>query len=192
MATLPTQDSYTAGVPVTAPVLNKNVRDALNFLLAPPQVLLTRSTSWTLASASNPRLITEWNSEIVDTDGMWNPTPNPSRLTAQTPGLYELTIFVHYPSALNGGSGNVICGIQLNANGGVWAGTPESRIAEDGRPLNNGTSPSSGTSSDLVVEQYMNAGDYVEFYAGQSSGSSASMGANAFSLFCAARWVASG
>lgn len=190
MATLPAQDSYTAGVPVTAPVLNKNIRDAVNFLLAPPQALLTRSTSWTVTSASNPRLITEWNSEIVDTDGMWNPTPNPSRITAQTPGLYELTIYVHYPSALNGASGIVICGIELNSNGGIWSAAPESRIGEDVRPIDNGGG--SGTSTSLVVEQYMNAGDYVEFYTGQSSGSTATMGTGTFSVFAAARLVASG
>lgn len=192
MATLPTQDSYTAGVPVTAPILNKNVRDAVNFLLGPPQALLTRSTAWTVASITVPRLITEWDTEVRDTDNMWNSTPNPSRLTVNTPGLYELTLFVHWPPALNGGNGIAMVGIEVNGNGGVWAAAPESRIAEDVRALNNSASPNFGTSSEIIVDQYMSAGDYAEFYTGQSSGSSATMGTGTFNVWASARWVASG
>lgn len=190
MATLPSQDSYTAGVPVTAPVLNSNIRDAINFLLAPPGVQLTRSAAWTLASNSNPQLISQWDTQILDSDSMWASSPTPSRIYATTAGLYEFSLFVHYPAALNGATGICHCGLQLNAGGRAWAEAPDYRIAEDVRPINNSKTPNYGTSADLVVEQAMSAGDYVEFYTCQSSGSTATMGTGTFNIFCAARWVA--
>ena len=190
MATLPSQDNYTAGVTVTAPILNKNIRDALNFLISTPQVQLTQSGSWNVVSNNVPQLVTTWDTAVLNTDSMWSAGQS-SRIYANTPGLFQFAIEVHYPASINGATGIVHCGLQVNSGGGAWGAGPGFRVAEDVRPINNSKSPNYGTSTDLIVEQYMNLGDYVEFYTTQSSGSTATVSSGIFNLLCSARWVAS-
>lgn len=186
MGTVPTLDTFTTGIPVTAPQLNKNARDAVNYLLAPPRASISRSTSWSVTSGATPQLLTIWDQQIIDTDNMWVPTPNPSRITANTPGLYEISLYVHYTNSA--ASGLAHCGIAINNEGGGWTTGPGFRLGEDTRPMT--TTASFQTTTSIILEQFLNVGDYVEFYTAQTTAGTLTMSAGTFGALATARWVA--
>jgi hypothetical protein len=72
-----------------------------------PILRLARTASWTIGTGQS--LIT-WDTEGVDTDGMWAPTA-PTLITIQTPGWYWVTLQVSFAS---GGAGHRQCTLMVN------------------------------------------------------------------------------
>ena len=190
MGTVPNQLTWTTGVPATAPNLNSNVRDAINFLLSPPLVSVTTTSSLSWASSTNPAIITQWATATTNTDSNWALSPNPSRLTANTPGLYEIWLYIHYGYVTYTATQMAHCGIALNNAAGAWLNNGgANRLAEDTRVLSNNASL--GTSIDITIDQFLNAGDYVEAYTAQTSGANATIAAGQFNALFGMRWVGS-
>lgn len=180
---VPLQRTWTTGEVVADSHLDRDVRDAVNFLLAPPHaVVASLSSTFTVPSATSFNLITAWDTSVSDSDSMWSPSA-PSRLTARTAGLYVIAAYVHFPTPAAGSYG---VGLALNNNGGAWGGS--TRINDDLRP---GTTGPLGTSSTIVATQFLNVGDYVEAYVEQNTGASQTIPNNLFSAQFSALWVAS-
>lgn len=88
MATVPVEITWVTGQIVTAAQLNANLRDAINFLIAPPLMVLRKTagqnintTTWTAIT---------FDTEDKDNDGMHSTVTNTSRATAVTQGWYAL------------------------------------------------------------------------------------------------------
>ncbi|MFI6296699.1 hypothetical protein ACIBEJ_34275 [Nonomuraea sp. NPDC050790] len=123
MATVPSQRTWTVGELLTAAKLNTDLRDAVNFLLAPPLALLRLSADINIPNATLTAI--NWNTEVIDRDGGHDNSTNPFRYTFQTAGYYEVATqiafntngtglrLVHlydnnYPLAGNQGTGNSV------------------------------------------------------------------------------------
>lgn len=179
---VPTLRTWTTGEVVTAAEVNSNVQTPVNFLLAPPRTVITSTSGLTVATGGTPTLINTWNSAIFDSDGMWT---GGNALTCFTPGRYRLTLYVHYPYSSTAGEYHV--GINYNGSG-TW-GSSGTRLAEDTRT--GSVTSVLGTSAEITIDQYLNAGDYVTFYTAQTTGASLTVPGNLFSLQASARWIAS-
>lgn len=189
MGTVPSPSTETTGVTTTAAQLNSDIRDATNFLLAPPNCVVTTTATTNISSGTPAGLLNTWASAVVMNDNQWT-SGTPSRLTAMTPGLYEISLYLHYNYVTYTGTQMAICGIALNNNGGGWlSNNGANRLAEDTRVLSN--SSSLGTSISIEIELFMNAGDYVEAYTAQTSGSTATISSGVFSASFGIRWVGS-
>ena len=182
---VPVMRTWTDGEVVTAAEMNSNVRDPINFLISPPRCLLTTSAGATFSSNASPTVITQWDTPLVNTDGIWS-SGNPQRMTANTPGLYEVQMYLHFPWVTVSGNTSYQCGITLNA-GGTWSG---SAALVEATGLGS-ADQNLGTSVNCVVVQYLNKGDYLEFYEAQDSGSNSSPIAGPFGLLASVRWIAS-
>lgn len=89
MGTVPTFDDWAAGEKVTAAKLRTNVRDGGNFFRSPPNVKVQRKAVQSLANSAVT--IISHDTELWDTDAMFDPA-NPTFLTVQTAGLYEVKL----------------------------------------------------------------------------------------------------
>lgn len=179
---VPSLRTWTTGEVVTATEMITNVQTPINFLLAPPRAVITSTSGLTVASGTPPSLINTWNQAISDSDGMWT---NGNSLTCFTPGRYRLTLYVHYPYSST--AGEYMVGINYNGSG-TW-GSSGTKLAEDTRT--GSVSTALGTSAEISIEQYLNAGDFVTFYTAQTTGASLTVPGNLFSLQASARWIAS-
>ena len=183
---MPVEKTWSTGEIVTAAELNSNVRDAINFLLATPRVVLTFSGTTSVSSSASASLL-YWDTEIVDSDGMHSNTAE-SYIMFNTPGLYEINCNVHYGYVST--IGTYFLAIGLN-QGGSWGGSDglTGRLVADSRTGSNNASIGLGMS--CQVEQYVNAGDNVQAFTSQTSGSTNSIPSGTYSMQFAARWVAS-
>lgn len=160
MATVPAPRTWTVGELLTAAKLNTDLRDGLNFLLAPPMAKLARAA--TLSAANNGQKI-PWDTETLDRDAGWASSPNPTRYTAQTAGWWSIT-----------------------SDGRWFASTTQFtrmfRVFKTGTDQGGSSttvSPSTGLARNNVTMQVnLNVGDYIEIDAFQDSG-------GAFDLFSA-------
>jgi hypothetical protein len=76
------------------------VRDDLEFLIDPPVCSLSGAAT----SAANLTIVTlTCNTEIFDNDAMHSTVTNPTRITAQTAGRYDITAVVRYDFTAGGG-----------------------------------------------------------------------------------------
>lgn len=83
---VPTQDTFTVGEILTAALMNKNVRDAVGFLTAPPIAVLSQSAAQSIpAGAFTP---VNFDASAIDTYGGHSNSVNNSRYTAQVAGWY--------------------------------------------------------------------------------------------------------
>lgn len=87
MATVPSETTVVAGSVLTAATWNSNVRDALNFLLAPPFAVMTQGTAQSIANNTWTSVL--WDTESLDRDNGHSTTSNTSRYVAQTAGWYS-------------------------------------------------------------------------------------------------------
>lgn len=88
MGDVPTFDDWAAGEKPTAEKMTTNIRDAGNFFRLPPLCVLRRNTDLALVAATTTAV--PWQTVDVDNDGMFD-AGNPTRITAMTPGWYQLT-----------------------------------------------------------------------------------------------------
>lgn len=95
MSTYPftTPRSYTTGDVVSAGDMNTHWRDNVGFLWDCPRVRVSRTTGVSMVSGSAMGLA--WESEIFDSDNMWNASGSPSdkeKLVVNTAGVYLVTL----------------------------------------------------------------------------------------------------
>lgn len=186
MGTVPVEVTWTTGQVVTSAEINSNLRDAVNFLAAPPRCELTWTpTPFAVANATWQLL--SWNTAVVNTDNMWT-NLSASRITVQTPGRYELEGNIHFqPSAV----ANVMFGMAMQINGGGVYGSG-TKIKEDCRDGSNVANI--GTGVVIAQKTFLNAGDYVEWFAMQTTGFSVSVGlpnSTPYDGYAGATWEAS-
>ena len=88
MATVPNPATWTVGDLLTASNLNLDLRDSLNFLLAPPLAILIDPGTGPIPDATVTAL--PWPSEAIDRDGGHSNSTNNTRYTCQTAGYYDI------------------------------------------------------------------------------------------------------
>lgn len=84
------------GDPLTAAWCDQ-VRDNLEFLVAPPACSVGNTATQSVTSQTTPRTVLNAPDEFEDNDGMHSTVSSNSRITIQTPGLYLLTTTVIFP-----------------------------------------------------------------------------------------------
>ncbi len=172
MATIPSPPTFAVLQKLTAALMNTNVRDSVNFLIAPPLCVVTHSTTQTLTTSTNTPIV--FDTEATDTDGMHSTVSNTSRLTAVTAGYYILT--GHIPFASNA-TGSRHAWISING--------AATRIAWTGVPAISGLVTSVGASGSV----FLNVGDYAELMGYQSSGAGLATDTTTGSARFTALWV---
>jgi hypothetical protein len=132
-----------------------NAQTTLNNHTVPPMCRVYRSAA--LSQTLNGGLqAVAWDAQsFTNTDGMWSASPNPSRVTIATTGVYLLTGSVGFTPNATG-----VRAVALNVNGTVvaYADTPAS-----------GAAASAMTVSTMLE---LTAAQYVELSGYQSSGGS--------------------
>lgn len=152
MATVPVPRTWTVGELLTAAKLNVDVRDGLNFLLAPPLAVLTKNVSQSFTSGSFTAMT--WPTEQVDRDGGHSTSTNTSRYTAQTAGYY--TMHEWHEWSLDSTSGYRRTTFRTN---GLTI------THQDARPV-----PAILNISHVSGMVFLAVGDYVEVMVDQNSG----------------------
>lgn len=97
----------------SAAVLNSEIRDTLNFLLAPPRAVLRRVNSQSIPNGTTPTTPVDWDREDMDTANGFT-LSTPSRYTAQYPGRYKLSVVIGWSPNATG-----IRVLSVNINGGT-------------------------------------------------------------------------
>lgn len=152
---VPALRTWSAGEIVTAAMLNANVRDAINFLLARPYVSVYASATQSTTTAVWALILMQ--SEETDNDGMHSTSSLTSRLTAVTPGWYQVSGQVAFSGTSNVGSRNA----RLAVNG--------SAVTASGQTTTTGNA-GVGIANLTTRAVFLNAGDYVEIQGMQTSG----------------------
>jgi hypothetical protein len=156
MATVPVEITWVTGQVVTAAQLNANLRDAVNFMLAPPLAIMRQTAAGAFANSTWTSVALD--TEDIDRDGGHSNVTNNSRYTAQTQGYY-----------LAGGKISFASNV-TNRRWTRWAvnGTEVSgsRISVQAA---NGDSTEVPAASRWV---FLNVGDYLELQGFQDSGGS--------------------
>ncbi len=160
MATVPSPRTWTVGELLTAAKLNTDLRDGLNFLLAPPLAQLRKSGNQTGIASGSTTLIT-WDVEDVDRDNGHSNVTNNTRYTAQTAGYYDLSTTITFDSI----SGNQYRLALFRKNGTI--------------SLEQGNQGSTGSSSFVAritsaTLMFLAVGDYVEVGVNHDNASSLS------------------
>lgn len=173
MATIPSPPTFTVQQKLTAALMNTNVRDAINFLTAPPLCVLTHSATQTLTTATVTPIV--FDTEATDTDGMHSTASNTSRITAVTAGYY--LVAGHIPFAANATGGR---------HGWLSLNGTTTRIA-----WASATSVTAATITSLAMSGavFLNVGDYVELMGYQTSGGNLATDITTGSARLTALWV---
>lgn len=198
MATIPSPKTWHNGDEVLETHLDTELRDGWRFFANPPRVKVYSTTGVTLAgsaSGSNFTLMT-WDTEVYDTDGMFNISPNPSRLTAVTAGAYQVVLHVNWTvdnSVSNStvGPGNRYSSVRLNdtTNADPTVNTT-SQIGTDIAHILPSDSLGPQTSH-ISFQRFFNAGDYITAVVTTSSTQSNTtiVSGQASRTFFAMRWI---
>jgi hypothetical protein len=151
--------------------MNTEVRDAINFLIAPPRCHAYQSVAQTLTTGTTGAVVT-FTSEEVDTDGIHSTSSNTSRFTIVTAGRYRFIGQVGFASNATGQRGAF-----LQKNG--------TRVTTTRHQATNGVSHYQQVTDEILCS----AGDYVELLAMQSSGGNLDTVAGSNETFLHAVWV---
>ncbi len=163
MATVPSPRTWAVGELLTAAKLNTDLRDGLNFLLAPPLAVLTKGSQ---TITNNTATLLSWTAETLDRDNGHDNATNNTRYTAQTAGWYDCREGHQWSTAA---SSTATAGFVKNG-GASYIAPPDIRPFSS---VNGVTNIVSG----LV---YLSVGDYVEVNVNQGSGGSLTLfGTNA-------------
>ena len=87
MATVPVSRTWVAGEIVTAAHFNTNIRDVLNWLLAPAICQASMASAQSIANITWVPL--NFDTEAIDSTGMHSIVSNTDRFTAVYPGWYQ-------------------------------------------------------------------------------------------------------
>lgn len=153
---VPVPGSVGTGQVLTAAFWNAQVRDAITFLLNPPDFVGKQSTGQSIPSGTPTAVALDTNT--LDSYAGHSTVTNNTRYVAQVSGTYSASGVVAYP--LNSTSGR---SAHLRVNGVDLA--------------NSQTQMHSSSTYNTIVptptlDVYLNAGDYIELIAQQSSGGS--------------------
>ncbi len=178
MPNIPVPKTWVDGDFATAPVMNTEIRDILNFLLNNRPVFAARRSA-TLSLTSGTQTVIPWDVRIIDSAGGWSAT-NPSRYTIQYPGKYKVSIV----GAIQGstGGGERTAWARINGSATRW------KIASQA-PINSAAAITTVVSS-IVLPYTFAIGEYIEFQVMQTSGSTLNFAA-ADDSFCSIEWIGS-
>jgi hypothetical protein len=171
MHTWATGEIVTAGTAAAAnsPSLGSQVQYPATFLLSPPHCQVTALNSQlSIPNTTTPQLITGWDTATIMNDSQWS-SGNSSRLVCNTPGFYQIDLFIHYPITIS--NCGFMVGMALNSGGSSWGSA--NQIAIDTQASMAG---STGVGQSVLCSWMltMNSGDYVEGYTAQNTGGSQS------------------
>jgi len=181
MATVPTPYDATAAVKLTATAWDAGVRDPLTFLLDPPKVGAYQNaagTSLVNATSSGPLL---YDAESVDSDNMHSTASNQGRITFNTAGRYLINVFVMLPNVTT----YTVYTVNPRLNSGGTGGGTSIRSFDLRSP---GGAPAQ---SAITFTRVFAAGDYMEIYVTQTSGSTrvTDFGNGQYATGVQAQWV---
>ncbi|MFF3671681.1 hypothetical protein [Microtetraspora malaysiensis] len=173
MASVPAPRTWTVGEQLTAAKLNNELRNALNFLLAPPLCKLGLSVNAALGSGGG-RI--PWSVEEVDRDDGHSISTDTTRYTAKTAGYYatECTVGIMPNSATK------YRGLYIERNGDGTSGIGRIQVA----PVNDTTL---GTTVNVAASAFLSVGEYLEVRMVQDPG--VSMSVYAAGTVWTLRWV---
>lgn len=160
--------------------LNSEIRDTANFLLNPPHCYAYRAAAATITTGGTEQLI-GLDSEQYDwsTTAMHDTATNNSRVVLPETGVYTVSWGAVFAA---NATGRRTVGIRQNAAGVGGAGTLVA-VSNVG-----GSTGTFGTMSRGNSDWSFTAGDYVEMFCFQDSGSSLALAVGAVNLFLAVMW----
>jgi hypothetical protein len=165
----------------TATLNNQDPRDVENFLLAPPRAYAYRSAAVTFNNGIE--VLATLDAELYDpySPAAHDNSTNNSRLIAAETGIYFIKAKLRYGG---NSTGTRTLFIRKNAAGSPSGGTEVTRINVPA------ASASVTTTVDDALEHPLNAGEYIELFGVQDSGSNLVMNVGSSNLFLLFRWVA--
>lgn len=155
MATVPVTRTFVAGEIVLASYFNANIRDVLNYLLAPPIMELRQQVVQSIPNSAFTAVT--FTTEDVDSSGMHSTSVNTSRATAVYPGWYQET-----------GS----TAFAVNATGSRGSSYYINGATQNSVQSLHQTVGASHNHREVAVTKmvFMNVSDYVELMTFQASG----------------------
>lgn len=97
----------------------------LGFLYNPPRCDLRRNANQSITTSGNVL----WDTEDLDTDGMWASSPNADRIIPQTAGRYDVSVNIGFANV----SDSTVRALQVQKNGSNLTGDlGDRRLAENG------------------------------------------------------------
>jgi hypothetical protein len=175
---VPDPRTWESGELVTAPLLNSELRDPLNFILSPPRCHAYRSSGGSHSSSGNWQVI-GLNAELYDSGAIHDPVIDASRLVAPEPGLYRGTGQVGFRLSAAGLRG---ARIRKNAAGTDASGTLVAQVTAASHGV-------FGWRGLVPFAVQLNAGDHIELFAYQSSGANLSYVVGAGETYLNLLWV---
>jgi hypothetical protein len=160
MTAVPVPRTWAAGETITASRLNANISDVLTFLSSPPIVEMNQTVGQSYSSSSTPSVGLTFTTEVVDSDGMHSTSVNTSRCTAVHPGWYEAAGGVGFAANATGSRG-ATWAVNGSALNGTFSWLPANASGVAATPAR-------------TKKLFLNATDYVELWAAQTSGGSLS------------------
>lgn len=155
MATVPVTRTWVAGEVVTAAHFNTNIRDVLQYLLAPPTFRGRQTSAQTLTTSTLTAILLD--TEDVDSAGGHSTVTNTSRYTAVYPGWYS------YGGSVAFATDNVGNRLTEAAKNGT---------AVNGSRRSQAAISANATCVDIHPDvQFLNVGDYLEPFGFHSKGS---------------------
>lgn len=170
---IPTVSTLSVGSKLTATVWNEIVT-AFTFALAPPECIAVASS--TVSVTNTTITLVTMDAEDVDTGGTWDgamhdTATNNSRVYATTAGRYDMRQVLDYS---NNTTGTRLAHMRLNAGGSSAGGTSLNSTSV----RQNASSGSALTEVQRWKSYDLAAGDYVEQFAYQDSGSTLTVTGN--------------
>jgi hypothetical protein len=151
VATVAVPRTWTAGEIATGAFMN-GIRDALNFLLAPPAAVVRQTVVQSIPTSVQTPLL--FDTEDADSDGGHSASSNTDRYTAQTPGWYNLR-------------GQ----LSISANTGRFYLQPTLNGTNVNGCFTNLPVPGSGTATlQITGRVFLNVGDILRIEGFQTSG----------------------
>ena len=177
---VPSPQTWPAGSFVDDADLNREVRDAIDFLLAPPRCYAYKSGNGALATGTWDAI--NFDSEAYDSHNAHDPTTNNSRISAPEAGLYTIAAAVEFDA---NATGSRRVQIRKNANATQTSGTllrsvTVNAVAGAGNP----------TTIQITFDAQLSAADYVELFAQQTSGGPLNVLGTIAGLYMSIRWCA--
>jgi hypothetical protein len=186
MVANPVTTTASTGTKIAAGAYGAMVKAGLDFLLAPPSTKAYRTAA--LSIAHNTWTAIAWDTELWDTYGdMHDPTVNPSRFLINNTGRYDVRMGWNWNGNTAGTSRQISC--RKNAAGNPVAGTVLQYDSVSATAGNFGTNL---VSCQMVWEEYLTAGEYLEGFAYQDCGAGLAPYAVGTTVhtWMSARWVA--
>ena len=158
---VPVQRTWNVNDVVTAAMMNSNVRDAVNFLSAPPVFVGTSTVAQSFASGGAATAVT-LNNNVIDTYSGHSVTTNNADYFASVAGYYFVSGGIAWATTAAAGARQFY--ITVNGN----STTP---LAYVGPAIGTASYFQQMSASGVV---YLNVADYVQMQAGQNSGAALS------------------